>query len=245
MEHKEYRRIVDGASTAVLFIHGIVGTPRQFDALLPFVPREMSVVNILLDGHGGAARDFSRTSMRKWTEQVRCEVDALSASHEHVYIAAHSMGTLFAVEQAIRSTKVKGLFLLAVPIKVALKPRMVRNALKVGFGRIKPDDHAALAAKASCGVIPTKNPFVYLGWIPRYLELFAKIGDTRRILPQLTAPCVTIQSRRDEMVSARSINYLKAHSQMVVHTLEHSGHFHYSPEDLDILQTMFQKFINV
>ena len=115
----------------------------------------------------------------------------------------------------------------------------------MGFGRIKPYDHAALAAKASCGVTPTKNPFVYLGWIPRYLELFAKIGETRRILPQLTVPCTTIQSRRDEMVSVRSMDYLRTHSQMDVHTLEHSGHFHYNTADLDVLKGMFKVFMNV
>ena len=37
MEHREYRRIVSGADTAVMFLHGIVGTPNHFRDLIPLV----------------------------------------------------------------------------------------------------------------------------------------------------------------------------------------------------------------
>ena len=70
MEHLEYIRIVDHADTAVLFIHGIVGTPNHFHAFIPLVPEHISVCNLLLDGHGGSVKDFSHTSMRKWVVQV-------------------------------------------------------------------------------------------------------------------------------------------------------------------------------
>lgn len=56
MEHREYVRIVPGAKTAVLFMHGIVGTPNHFRDLLPLVdlvPDDWSVYNVLLPGHGG------------------------------------------------------------------------------------------------------------------------------------------------------------------------------------------------
>ena len=48
MPHQPYFRIIDGADTAILFVHGIVGTPDQFSALLPLVPQEWSCVNLLL-----------------------------------------------------------------------------------------------------------------------------------------------------------------------------------------------------
>ena len=73
MEHKEYVRIVPGADTAVLFIHGIVGTPNHFTdliSLVELVPEDWSVCNLLLDGHGGNADDFAATSMKKWKNQV-------------------------------------------------------------------------------------------------------------------------------------------------------------------------------
>ena len=45
--HRTYARIVPGAGTAVLMVHGIVGTPRQFDFLLETIPEDVSVLNVL------------------------------------------------------------------------------------------------------------------------------------------------------------------------------------------------------
>ena len=50
MPHREYIRLVPGADTAVLFLHGIAGTPRHFDARLPLVhlvPENWSVYTVL------------------------------------------------------------------------------------------------------------------------------------------------------------------------------------------------------
>ena len=58
--HKEYKRIVNGADSAVLFIHGILGTPNHFKEFIPLVPKEYSVHNLLLDGHGKGVKEFSR-----------------------------------------------------------------------------------------------------------------------------------------------------------------------------------------
>ena len=55
MEHKEYKRIIPEARAAILFVHGIVGTPNHFAEFVSRVPEKISVYNILLDGHGGGA----------------------------------------------------------------------------------------------------------------------------------------------------------------------------------------------
>ena len=70
--HREYKRIVRGADRAILFVHGIVGTPNHFRDLVPLVPESISVYNILLDGHGKGVTDFSRTSLQKWRKRL-CE----------------------------------------------------------------------------------------------------------------------------------------------------------------------------
>ena len=116
MAHKEYVRIRDNATTAILFIHGIVGTPNHFNEFVSLVPESFSVYNLLLDGHGKEVKDFSKTSMKKWETQVTSAVEELSLTHEKIYIVAHSLGTLLAMEQANRSKKVCRLFLLAVPL---------------------------------------------------------------------------------------------------------------------------------
>ena len=243
MEHKEYKRIVPDASAAILFVHGIVGTPNHFADFLSLVPDDVSVYNILLDGHGGSVRDFSHTSMQKWEAQVRDAVDELTLSHTAVYIVAHSMGTLFAIDRAIENEKVKGLFLLAVPLKIAPKPRMVSNLCKVYFDKIKPDDEVALAAKRCYGIAQDKNPFHYFGWLPRYLELFAKAKETKKRLPLFKTSTVVYQSARDELVSISSVKELQKNKSISIVELKNSGHYYYEQNDFVFLLNEFEKFI--
>ena len=245
MEHKGYKRIIDTASVAILFIHGIVGTPDHFDKFIPLIPDNISVHNMLLDGHGKAVRDFSHTSMKKWEDQVADAVAELSRNHEKIFIVAHSMGSLFAIDRAIACNKVQGLFLLAAPLKLFLKPKMMRNSFKVYRNKINPDDKEALAAKACYGIASDKNPFHYVGWIPRYLELFSKIRQTRKVLHMLEAPCYVYLSRRDEMVSVRSAAYLNDNPHITVKWLEASGHYYYGDSDFDFLLNEFKRFIDV
>ena len=243
MERKEYKRIDPEARAAVLFVHGIVGTPNHFAKFVERVPDGISVWNLLLDGHGGSVRDFSHTSMQKWEAQVRDAVDELSLTHSEIYIVAHSMGTLFAIDRAIESEKVKGLFLLAVPLKIAPKARMVSNLCKVYFDKISPNDEVALAAKRCYGIAGDKNPFHYFGWLPRYLELFAKAKETRRKIQLLQTPCVAYQSAKDELVSGKSAQLLAKNETISVGELKHSGHYYYAHTDFAFLLSEFERFI--
>ena len=244
MEHKEYKRIVPEAQAAVLFVHGIVGTPNHFAEFVERVPDGISVWDILLDGHGGSVRDFSHTSMQKWEEQVKNAVDELCTTHSKIYIVAHSMGTLFAIDRAIENEAVKGLFLLAVPLKIAPKPRMVSNLCKVYFDKIRPDDEVAQAAKRCYGIAQDKNPFHYFGWLPRYLELFAKVRKTRKRIQELQTPCRAYQSARDELVSGASAKWLLQNENVSLVSLKNSGHYYYTPEEFDFLLNEFENFLN-
>ena len=245
MEHREYRYMAAGADTAVLFVHGIVGTPRHFDGLLALLPSAVSVHNLLLAGHGAAARDFGRASMKQWEAQVEQAVAALAEGHENIYIVAHSMGGLLAIEAAVKHEKVRKLFLMAVPLRIRLKVAMVRNSWKVFCGSTGADDQAAQAAQACCGVGQTRNPLHYLGWIPRFLELFGKIRAVRALLPRLTTPCCAVQSARDELVSCRAAEELERNPHITVVELSNSGHYYYPPADLALLQKAFCEFMKL
>lgn len=245
MFHHEYQRIIPDADTAVLCIHGIIGSPDHFDILIPLIPKDFSVYNLLLDGHGKNAVDFSHTSMKKWEMQVSQAVCMLKQTHKYLYIVAHSMGTLFAIEESIHCANIRGLFLLAVPIFPAPKLLMFQNAVKVYLGNIHEDDLFGNAAKASCSIATSRNPLHYAGWILRYAELYNKIRKTRKLLPDLKAPTVAIQSRLDEMVARNADDYLKSHSTMKVLTLEHSYHYLYDPADLILLKSQFIQFITI
>lgn len=243
MAHREYKRIVPGADTAVLFVHGIVGTPNHFARFLPLVPDGYSVHNLLLLGHGKGVKDFSRASMKAWEVQVAQAVRELAATHGRILLVAHSMGTLFALEQAVREPKIKGLFLLAVPLRLRLRDKLAENCAKVFFDRIRAEDVTAQAARDCYGIERDQNLLHYLGWIPRYLELFRKICQTRALLPRVDTPGVVFQSAGDEMVSVRSAGELKICPNLAVHIMPRSGHYYYADADREGLLTAFREFV--
>lgn len=244
MNHKEFIRINANANTAILFIHGIIGTPDHFDPFLPLVPYNVSVCNILLDGHGKDVHEFSRTSMKKWETQVSNIIADLSQTHTDIYIVAHSMGTLLAIEQAICSDVIKGLFLLAIPIKIFPRKLMFTNAWKVYRNKVKTTDTFAIAAKNSCSIHHEGNLFAYIGWIPRYLELFKKSHRIHKNMQLLRTQTVAFQSKMDEMVSYRSVKALVQVPAISVYTLKNSTHFCYDAFDLQFLIAEFNKFLS-
>ena len=243
MEHREYVRVVAGADTAVLMIHGIVGTPAHFRDLVPLVPENWTLVNLLLDGHGGSVGDFSRASMHRWKAQVNGWVQSLTASHRRVILVAHSMGTLFAIRAAVeRPEEIAALFLLAVPLRPWVRLRTAAASLRLALGL--PGHKISREMAADTSVALTWKLWQYLGWIPRYVELLAEIGQVRRLLPRLTVPTEAFQSRVDELVSARSIRDLEGHPHIALTVLEESGHFAYGTEDRKLLQQRFREIIS-
>lgn len=239
--HKEYIKINENADKAVLFIHGIIGTPDHFVDFLPIVPQNYSVYNMLLDGHGKTVEDFCHTSMMKWKEQVNDAVEMLMKQHSQIIIVAHSMGTLFAISEAVKHPDaVKELFLLASPMKVKVKPRMLTSATKVYFG-IEDDDVYADAARRTYGIPDKQNLSKYAGWVPRYRELFKEIKEARSVLKYVKAKTHVYMSMDDELVSIDSIKYLKENKAFDIKILGKSAHFYYEESDYKKLLNEFAK----
>ena len=232
MAHEPQIRINKDSDTAVLLVHGILGTPHQFDPLLDAVPKSFSFVNLLLDGHGGSVKNFGRSSMAKWKKQVADCVKNLCAAHENVVIIAHSMGTLFAIDAAVKHPdRVKGLFLLSPPLCVGVKARLFRNAFIVGFDLPHREDAQIAATRHAYSLEPDRNVFHYARWIPRYLELFRKIRATREMLTRLNTPTKAYLCLDDEMVSVRSEKFLRPVAAVQLAYLPHSTHFVYGEAD--------------
>lgn len=241
MKHEEMIRIVPGAKTAVLFLHGIVGTPNHFVGGVPitqWVPENWSMHNILLPGHGREVEDFASSNMRQWRCAARRAFCCLTKSHERVYIVAHSMGTLFALELAVDfPEKTAGLFLLGVPLRPHVAPSAVNSALRLALGKLRPG-YPEMGILQACGTSPTWKLWKYIPWLPRFIELFAQIARTEKKLHWLTVPTIAFQSRRDELVNRLSAGVLRKYP-VEVRILEGSTHFYYSSEDQKILREVF------
>ena len=227
---------------AILFIHGILGSTRHFEPFLSFVPPNWSICNLSLKGHGGSVKDFSQASMVEWKQQVSNALEELLEANNKVIIVAHSMGTLFAIREAIEKP-VEELFLLNVPLKVRVTLRLFKTSWRVFTGKIKSDDKWSLAAQNAYSIERDRHVLRYFGWLPRYLELFFEIGKTRKIIGQLSTPSHIYLSMQDEMVSPKCSEMFKDNSCISVNILKTSGHFYYSPEDQCFMNEEFNRMI--
>ena len=243
LEAQSYEKILPHANTAILYIHGILGTPLHFRDFFPLADH-CSQYSILLAGHGGEARDFSRASMGIWKQQVHSKILELLDTHRDLLIVAHSMGTLFAISEALAfPDRVKGLFLLAAPLKVAVRPVLAVNCWKVFWGTVSPGDSVALAAQRAYGIRQDFRIWRYLGWAPRYIELFREIRRVRSQLCHLTVPVIAYQSSLDEMVSPKAARLLQAVPSAQVEVLNHATHFYYDPQELTSILNRFSEFV--
>ena len=226
--HEPFKRIIPGAKDAVLFVHGINATPRFFDEYVAAVPGDWSVHNILLPGHGGTVKDFGKHSAREWEEHVRACLNELRASHERVHIVAHSLGTLLAIREAVRDDAgIAGMLLLCVPLRIWSRPSaLVRNACKGLGGKASAEE-----LRTCYGTEVDWRIWRYIGWIPRYLELFALSRDARRKVSRLTVPTRAFMAGKDEQVSLRSEKCMAGNPAITLRRMPKSRHHEFAPED--------------
>lgn len=243
MNNEPFLRTVAGARYAVLFVHGILGTPDHFDAFLPAVPENFSVCSLQLDGHKGDVRNFSRSRLRIWREQVFSAAESLLEKHDRLLICAHSMGTLFAIDFSLsHPDRVAGLFLLAVPLCPAPKPYILPGMLRIALDHIPPTDTWAMRTRKAYGLMPDAHLWHYLGWLPRYGELLIEILRIRRRMNRLTTPCCALHSDRDELLRRKPSRLLRKPC-IELHILPTSGHYSYSAADTAFLITLFRTFL--
>jgi len=239
MDHSPYIRITDSADTAVLMIHGIMGTPRHFDGFLPLIPANWDVYNILLEGHGKTVRDFNAASMKAWKAQVQGWFRELSSRYDRLIVIAHSMGTLLSMEAAqLYPQKLAKMIFLAPPLRIFMRPVMIKYTCKEIFGLI--DTKNAREAAVSCGnsIAPEKRVWRYLGNIPRLLELLQQGRCCRKIPVQV--PCLVFLSGKDELIPVSSGKYLTNCEKIF---LPESGHFYYTPEEWKIIAQKTEEFL--
>ena len=90
------------------------------------------------------------------------------------------------------------------------------------------------------------NLGTYIKWIPRYLDLFTLMHITENKLPKLEVPTLIIYTKRDELVSEKSLRVLEKNLRNdyeIIH-LEESGHFYYNRKELSQILKKFKEFLD-
>ena len=237
MDHNEFIRSVPGSTKAVVFIHGICGTPRHFDFLIPLVPESWSIHNVLLHGHGGSVEDFSNSNMDQWQAQINEILEQLSKTCDQILIVGHSLGTLLAINAARKYPNIRQLFLLAVPLRICVRPKIMWNCLQLALDFGDHTKPKLAATKRACGISLDKRIWKYLRWIPNFWSLLRLSRSTRAVSAVTPTPTTVLQSKYDELVCLRSLQHLPPHAAKIL--LTGSGHYFYTEEDTATIQDAF------
>ncbi len=243
ISHQAWKRLPAAPTdTVVLCIHGILGSPNHFRDFLERIPARYAVYSILLDGHGGTVEDFSHSSMSAWKKQVRCVMKHLTQRYAHIIILAHSMGTLFAMQAAIAYPQsVTQLFLLGTALRPHITFRTVHESWRIMMHKVAANDLRTRVFQASTSIAFLPHPLYYIKWLPHYLALFREMKYTRKLLPQLRVPCITVQSGKDELVSKRAYRDLGCNPCIRRCILPDSNHAYYSPKDKSLMLALFSQ----
>lgn len=229
MTHTAYIHQPENTRQAVLMIHGICSTPRHFDFLLPLFDDSWAIHNILLDGHGGSVRDFSRSHMRIWQQQAEDALTQLSRQYDRILVVGHSLGSLLLLQRLSRFPKIIGCIFLNVPLHPKVSIRQAPMALRAMFGISRQDDPREQLFLQDCSIALSKNPFSYLGWLPRMIELLGLCRSCRRTIAPLPVPAFIVFTQQDEVVSIRSKRYFEEDSAVTMLVTEQSGHGGFLP----------------
>ncbi len=227
----------------ILFIHGFAGHPNQFSLFYPEIPDGYDHHALLLAGHGGSVDDFGRATMNDWQDQVDQAIRELSGQYDEIYIVAHSMGTLFAL-QRVQLPSVKSLFLLAVPLYLRLRfVPFLRKLGKIIRTCLWPSRHQV---DPRSGVEPDMRFWKYIKWMPNQVSLLKEARKTRALVksePWGAKRCVIFQSAHDELVSSKADKLLRA-AGCDVGILESSFHHQYSQADGEKLVRAFRAWLS-
>ena len=232
-QHMPLFREYPGSKSLVVFIHGFMGSPRQFAGLVEVAYREgHSVAALLLPGHGGSAKYFGTGSFELWQGHVDSEIERFSQDFSSVLLVGHSMGGWLAINAAVRfHSCVRGVFLLATPFKRIL---FSFYALRLRFRQFfsRRDDPLRREYFDNCSVALTPN-LILTSFRPS-AELKRCMSVARGNLPLLSVPVFAVFSSADELVSLKSVDILRdelGDVPLELVLLSGSTHVLYSPSD--------------
>lgn len=213
---------------AVLFIHGHMGSMRQFEPVEALVAGDgVDTLRISLPGHDCAIGEFRRSKLRHWQSCVDAAAQSLSRSHERVVLVGHSMGGLLSICACANGIpNVAGIVAVALPLRIRLTREAIRVRLAV-MSDAPETTQAASEARRLCGVSGIR-PQNALSLLPNAIELLRAMNRAKRDLPSIKAPLTAMFASGDEIVSPRSAEMLRRLCPAAeVTILPDSTHFHY------------------
>jgi len=240
--HSEYQYTSEKSDTVIVFIHGIQGSPLQFNYLIEGLNGSYSIENLLLPGHGKTVYDFSQSNIVQWQNYVDKKIGQLQNKYQNIILVGHSMGCLLSVNTTIlHPQRIRGLFLISIPLKIHFTFTYIKNNLHVAF--CKKDKNEITAAARKGNSILASSPFEYIKSIPRYIELINKSSSTKKQIEKLELPIIVVHSENDEIVSRKTLLYFENRQNAEFLVVKNSGHYYYSKEAREQILDTLMRFI--
>ena len=231
-----------GKDTAVVFIHGFMGSPGQFADLAAAVhDLGFAYKSILLPGHGGTLRNFIQSRAEDWQRHVQEEIDNIKATHGRIYLVGHSMGGLLALNAA-NLDGISGIMLLSTPLKVYwLNPKASWAKLRL---LTLPKEHEVKQTYTASNSVVASRVFFYPLAAKPLMQLYKLMRQTKKRLPDVRIPVYMFHSRRDETTAYKSAAILgKKLPQSTAFQLENSWHAHYCKDEREKIKTCLLEMI--
>lgn len=190
---------------ACLLIHGYCGSPFEMEPLAgPLRDAGFAVSNIRLPGHGTTVDDFLTTNFADWRAAADEAYHELAMRHKVVLAVGLSMGGTLALSLAARFP-LAGVLSLAAPVYIyRFFPWQVQDLRLLALPLLAKlcDVLPAKAGRPKSRAIAPWQGYEGVSCPRQLLSLSRGVAETRRLLPQVTAPLRIIHDRRDRLVYA-------------------------------------------
>jgi len=246
--HNPVLHELDGSSTIVMFIHGFMGSPNQFESLIETVHNAgCSYCSILLPGHGFRMNEFSKSNSHDWERHVQTEIDKIKDKYEKIYLFGHSMGGLLALNASLNNeNKIAGVFILQTPLKInTTNFKFLIPKLKLLF---YPRSNAIKAVYIRSKSIDMSNLLLYPLIVKPILNFYKLLCKTNKNLKNVVVPVHMIYSTTDETTSYKSLRLMYeglCNTKRDCFTIHNSWHAYFSHEDWRLISKELSRFVTV
>ncbi len=215
---------LEGGSIGVLLIHGFTGAPPEMRRVGDYLhERGFTISAPLLPGHGTTVEEMNRCQWTDWTNHVEKSLTDLQARCETVFVGGLSMGAVLALYLAAHHPELPGVIIYSPATWLTNRLIYLSPILKYVIPkRYKSPKSDLTAPDADLHIWSYEEYPIFAAH-----ELLKLLFRTRRLLPQMTRPLLTIHSTLDQSIhphSARLTCQRVGSADKELITFHNSGH---------------------
>ncbi len=245
-DHQPFSIVNTNSNSAIIYIHGIMGSPTEFRQLVE--NSDLSHTNykaLLLPGHGVGGKDFIKSGPVDWQAHVNKEIDYHFHNNEKIILIGHSLGGLLAL-QAASDFNIAGIVLINTAMRTRMSVQQILLSLKVLFSSQNSKDPIVSTYRNSFGV-GLHDWWTVPAWSLKLLDVLEVAKQTEKVLPLIKTRVKIFQSMKDETVNPISAEILKrglVNSSVQLTYLNNSMHAYFDQKDLQLITEGIEELVN-